>query len=122
MGEPEVIRKHCEPRPSVRKEINKVTLQGTVTSKVRVKKLKSSTLSCVFKVRSRETFKTRGRTNWHDNEIIIEALGNQAAKAQKIIRVGGDYIFDGYLRTDIIQKGGTTFRRMRVRVYHIEEL
>jgi single-stranded DNA-binding protein len=119
---PEVIRKRAVRNVPVRKHVNKITLQGMVITDVRVKRLKSGTESCVFKIISRETFQSKGKTNWHDNEVVIEALGSQARVAQRLIKKNKEYIFDGYLRTDIISKEGVSYKRMRVRIYHIDTL
>lgn len=103
-----------------RRHLNKVSIQGKVISSVKWKELKSGTQSCVFKINSIETFHSRGKTNWHNNEIVVEALGAQAQRARQMIKKGHEYVFDGYLRSDTVHHRGVAKRRIRVRVFHIE--
>ena len=108
------------PRRRIRRHVNKITLQGVVLTHPKFRKLASGTDSVIFKVCCNETYESRGNVKFHENEFIVEALGNVAAKVQKNVRKGEEYMFDGYLRSDRYHKDGKKMQRIRVRIYHLE--
>ena len=106
----------------VRKHLNKISLQGIVITNPKFKPLSSGTPSLVFKICSYETFQSHGRTSKHENEFIVEALGSTASRAARTIKKGQEYVFDGYLRSDKYMKDGKRLQRIRVRIFHVEQL
>ena len=116
----EVVRVRRQPEPS--RHLNKVTIQGVVTSTIKKKTLTSGTESIAFKITSNETFYSGGRTVVHENEFVIEALGQVVRKVEKIVQRGGNYVFDGYLRSDKYSGNtGKKLKRIRVRIFHVEK-
>ena len=104
------------------RHINKLTLQGIVTTTPKRKVLSSGTDSIVFKIKSNETFVSRGKTIVHENEFVVEALGQVVHKVEGLVKKGGTYVFDGYLRSDrhpVV--GGKKMKRIRVRIFHVEK-
>jgi single-stranded DNA-binding protein len=116
----EVIKVRRPPEPS--RHLNKVTIQGVVTSQIKKKILQSGTSSIAFKIVSNETFMSGGKTIVHENEFVIEALGQVASKVERLVKRGGNYVFDGYLRSDKFSGSpGKKLKRIRVRIFHVEK-
>jgi single-stranded DNA-binding protein len=116
----EVVRVRKAAEPS--RHLNKVTIQGVVTSAIKKKVLNSGTESIAFKITSNETFSRGGKTIVHQNEFVIEALGQVVRKVESVVKCGGNYVFDGYLRSDLYSGGtGKRLKRIRVRIFHVEK-
>jgi single-stranded DNA-binding protein len=82
-------------------DINKVWLTGQATSAPVLSKISSQTDKAVFTLSSRETFHNKsGDLNFHKNEIEIECLGKAASRIASLVKRGGRYTVEGYLRID----------------------
>ena len=105
-----------------KRDLNRISIEGKVVTRPKFSQLPSGTKSVVFRIASNETFESRGKKNWHTNEVTIEALGRLVGKVKDTLKKGNSYIFDGYLRSDKdIAPNGRARRRVRIRIYHFEE-
>jgi len=97
-------------------DINKVWVTGQAVSAPLLSKISSQTDKATFFLSSRESFHNKkGELQFHKNEIEIECLGKPASRIASLVKRGGRYTVEGYLRVD--KTGGKT--RVVVRVFAV---
>lgn len=100
-----------------RRDVNVVTLTGMVESNPTFVTVKNNKRILLFTLKVCEHFELfDGRPATHSNYFTVEVLGRNAEEYHRMLRIGDEINFSGYLRADDLNGPD----KVRIRTYKIE--